>query len=174
MDEQNGVTRCKQCEHLMSFHNEEGCGTWLLGVRAVPLYRCACVVSPAKASKTFPVISGNSFQIASTLKSPGKSTNDPTVAKLPPASQSASTAQTNLRNRLKDLAEGLRRTASELKQLEETLSNTLRRLAPFTPLRAPGTMTCEFVERRFAGERRRRHYAMIAERRMGERRIAVA
>jgi len=35
--------RCKSCEHLISLHNDSGCGTWLLGVRAVPLYLCACV-----------------------------------------------------------------------------------------------------------------------------------
>lgn len=36
-------TRCDTCTHLKSFHGEEGCSTWLLGVRAVPLYRCACI-----------------------------------------------------------------------------------------------------------------------------------
>jgi len=35
--------RCTGCDHLESFHNAEGCGTWLLGVKAVPLYRCACL-----------------------------------------------------------------------------------------------------------------------------------
>lgn len=35
--------RCKQCDHLQSFHNDEGCTMKLLGVRAVPLYKCACV-----------------------------------------------------------------------------------------------------------------------------------
>ena len=173
MDERNDATRCKQCEHLLSFHNDEGCGTWLLGVRAVPLYRCACIVSPTKASNTFPMISGNSFHAASTLKSPGQPTHEPTVAKMPPASQSASTAQTNLRNRLNDLAEGLRRTAAELKQLEETLSNTLQRLAPFSLISAPRTTAGGLKERRLSGERRRRHYFMIAERRLGERRTAV-
>lgn len=45
MEENNQVSRCKSCNHLESFHSKEGCNTWLLGVRAVPLYRCACVMS---------------------------------------------------------------------------------------------------------------------------------
>jgi len=55
-------TRCKQCAHLNSFHGDDGCGTWLLGVRAVPLYRCACVVSPNKDSIPFPTIKPSGFQ----------------------------------------------------------------------------------------------------------------
>lgn len=45
--------RCKQCDHLMSFHSDDGCGTWLLGVRAVPLYRCACVHSKSSTPIKF-------------------------------------------------------------------------------------------------------------------------
>lgn len=40
---QENQIRCKQCNHLESFHGEDGCTIFQLGVRAVPLYRCACV-----------------------------------------------------------------------------------------------------------------------------------
>lgn len=59
--------RCKSCDHLLSFHFDDGCTCWLLGVRAVPLYRCACVVN-VKGYK-FPVIVPKGFQTqASTPK----------------------------------------------------------------------------------------------------------
>jgi hypothetical protein len=188
MDEKQDATRCKQCDHLLSFHNEDGCGTWLLGVRAVPLYRCACVVSPTNAVKNFPVISSNTFHIASTVKFPNALGNAPTnaqsgtganeaqVANLIPASESSTTAKANLRNRLNDLAEGLRRTAVELKQLEDSLDNTLRRLAPTSAsLPAPlPKVKASFKDRRGSTDRRSRTFAMIAERRLGERRAVAA
>jgi len=41
--ESDNRPRCSQCCHLSSFHGDEGCNTWLLGVAKIPLYRCACV-----------------------------------------------------------------------------------------------------------------------------------
>lgn len=216
MDEKHDATRCKQCDHLMSFHGEDGCGTWLLGVRAVPLYRCACVVSPTKSGSKFPVIPSNKFQIPPVTLSPLSTpsiasnsvpsapvaSNEPTIANLPSAAQASATAQANLRNRLDDVAEGLRRTAAELKNLEDTLDTTLRRLAPnktsqapTTPLnnsskstthhhnsihsQSPSPVSAihppdDSSERRASNDRRRRHYAMIAERRVGDRRTVAA
>ena len=200
MDEKQDATRCKQCDHLTSFHGEDGCGTWLLGVRAVPLYRCACVVSPMKSGTKFPIISTSKFQVPPVIKtSPSlPQVNEPTIANLPPSIHSAASAQANLRNRLNDVAEGLRRTAAELKNLEDTLDNTLRRMAPGKAAQPPATpvtnaslnmssihaqnpshptathITSDSNNRRASNDRRRRHYAMIAERRVSERRTVAA
>jgi hypothetical protein len=185
MDAKHDETRCKQCDHLNSFHSEDGCGTWLLGVRAVPLYRCACVASPHKSTPKFPTISSTKFQIPPAIQ-PAPNLNTPSIANIQPATHNSTAAQANLRNRLHEVAEGLRKTAAELKNLEDTLDNTLRRLAPGknTPPPTLSTSSTHFQipakpaaihidqssERRRSSDRRRRHYAMIAERRMANRR----
>ena len=195
MDEKQDATRCKQCDHLNSFHGEDGCGTWLLGVRAVPLYRCACVVSAGKSLTKFPTITPSKLQLPAPKPYVPTPTNDVSIAKLTPASEASVAAQANLRLRLNDLAEGLRRTAAELKNLEDTLDNTLRRLTsnkqalpnspPANANTSPGLGAIHsnpsaqasaehFMERRASNDRRRRHYAMIAERRNSDRRTVAA
>jgi hypothetical protein len=54
--------RCKQCDHLDSFHGSEGCTMWLLGVRAVPIYRCACVMTGVQVMKNPSVIPKESLE----------------------------------------------------------------------------------------------------------------
>ena len=44
--------RCNQCDHLESFHGDSGCECFQLGVRAVPLYKCACVKTKAQIQNT--------------------------------------------------------------------------------------------------------------------------
>ncbi len=172
MDAKQDEKRCKQCDHLVSFHGNDGCGTWLLGVRAVPLYRCACVVSPNKAAAKFPVISSTTFQLPPPTQSKPVPFSEPQIAHLMPASHNAANAQHNMRQRLNDLADGLRQTAAELKKLEDTLDNTLRRLVP-NKNSVPSDCAPSDNRRRL-NDRRRRHYAMIAERRMSERRTVAA
>jgi len=144
MDEKHNEARCKQCDHLLSFHGEDGCGTWLLGVRAVPLYRCACVHAVGHVMKRSitPTVAGR--------------TTLPTVT-------SDHTAL--LRQRLQELATEVRRTGEELHRLERELHAAIARV---------DTPVVGERERRRGADRRQRQYAMIAERRMGDRRRPIA
>jgi hypothetical protein len=170
VEEKHNMARCKQCDHLLSFHGEDGCGTWLLGVRAVPLYRCACVVSVTARPKTFPTISTHSHEAPAVAESKPPDEMKARIANLRPASEAA---PLSTRDRLIDVASELRRTAEELKELETMLDKALTRFHAID--KAPPEKTMHSAsetadERRDRRERRQRHYAMIADRRVGNRR----
>jgi hypothetical protein len=175
MDDKSNMARCKQCDHLLSFHGEDGCGTWLLGVRAVPLYRCACVVSVSAKPKAFPTIPSQKFETP-VLKDRQETTSDrtddfkATIAQLRPASEAAPQAA---RDRLMDVASELRRTAEELRQLEAMLDRALKRLSDAGDVH-PGRKNFPPPERREKYDRRQRHYAMTADRRVSQRRRLAA
>lgn len=53
-ESEKNKTRCRQCNHLMSMHYEDGCTCWQLGIRQVQLYLCSCVVSRSVKPSSYP------------------------------------------------------------------------------------------------------------------------
>lgn len=173
MDDNHNMARCKQCDHLLSFHGEDGCGTWLLGVRAVPLYRCACVVSVSAKPKTFPIIPTRTFETPAPKETAGDYPKEikANVAKLKPASEAAPPAA---RDRLLQVAAELRRTAAELKELENVLARALNRFSSLHNPAPAGLGVRLNGERRASNDRRKNNYAMTVERRVSDRRTVAA